>query len=186
MSTPKSLINPKYKFPEYYQWPFFFTLQKHGATKRKQLTMWIELTLKFCQDNKVWRLGKNDFYENLGKNNKINRKISLEMVDIILQSMVQAKRAIWVNEKTKDEIFILWRTLNEWEDFIYQSAVKRQAIDAVETLEYISEDDDNSEEEYYKIDKDLLVKILKDLENQGKCNLLTNDNGMYIGVKFIK
>ncbi len=53
-----SLINPKYKFPDYYSWPFFFTIQKDGETKRKQLTMWSDLTVKFCQDNKVQKQEK--------------------------------------------------------------------------------------------------------------------------------
>ena len=46
------LINPKYKYPEYFEWPFFFTLQTNGEVRRKQIHMWIDLVLKFCQDNK--------------------------------------------------------------------------------------------------------------------------------------
>jgi hypothetical protein len=48
-----TLINRKYKFPEYFSWPFFFIIQKDVETRRKQLTMWSDLTVKFCQDNKV-------------------------------------------------------------------------------------------------------------------------------------
>ncbi len=59
------IINPNYEFPEYYSWPYFFTIQKHEETKKKQIKMWTELTLKFCKDNKVWRLSKSQFYENL-------------------------------------------------------------------------------------------------------------------------
>ena len=77
-----SLINPKYKFPEYFSWPFFFTIQKDGETRRKQLTMWSDLTVKFCQDNKVWKLDKTIFFENLGKNPKVNRKLNTNSIDI--------------------------------------------------------------------------------------------------------
>ena len=29
------IINPNYEFPEYYSWPYFFTIQKHEETKKK-------------------------------------------------------------------------------------------------------------------------------------------------------
>lgn len=181
-----NLINPKYQFPDYYSWPFFFTLQKHGETKRKQLQMWIDLTVKFCQDNKVWRLSKSEFYENLGKNYKINRKVNHEFVDVIFENLVKANKAKFVNENNKDEIYVLWKTLNEWQQFIYTSAVNKGSIDQLETLDYISTDDDNKHEEFYNIDRDLLITILKDLEKQGKCGLIQNDDRTYVAVKFIK
>ena len=166
------LINPNYKFPDYYSWPFFFTLQKHGETRRKQLLMWTELILNFCKDNKVWRLSKSVFYENLGKNPKINRKLPLDSVETIFSFMIDKKSAMYVNEKkSKDEIFILWKTVAEWEEFIYQAAVGRQSIDKLETLDYITNDDDNSHEEYYKMDRELFIMILKHLEKNGKCTV---------------
>ena len=70
-----NLINPKYKYPEYFYWPFFFTLQTNGEVRRKQIHMWIDLVLKFCQDNKVWKLTPAIFALNLGQNPKINRKL---------------------------------------------------------------------------------------------------------------
>ena len=69
-----NLINPKYKYPDYFYWPFFFTLQTNGEVRRKQIHMWIDLVLKFCQDNKVWKLTPELFSINLGQNPKINRK----------------------------------------------------------------------------------------------------------------
>jgi len=180
-----SLINPKYKFPDYYSWPFFFTIQKDGETKRKQLTMWSDLTVKFCQDNKIWKLDKNIFFENLGKNPKINRKLNTNSIDTIFGAMVQSKRAKYVNEKDRNEIFILWKSIAEWEEFIYSAAVKRGTLDKLETLDYICEDDENKNEEYYQIDKQLLIIILKDLEKQKKCSLI-GDNDEYVGVKFYK
>lgn len=184
MST--QLINPSYKFPVYYSWPFFFTLQKHGETRRKQLLMWSELILQFCKDNKVWRLSKSLFYENIGKNPKLNRKVSLDAIELIFSSMVEGKRAIYVNPKVKDELYVLWKSMAEWEDYIYQSAVSRQAINKLETLQYITQDDDNREEEYYNMDKDMLISILLELEKKGKCQLLADDNDSYMAVKFFE
>ena len=59
----------------------------------------------------------------------------------------------------------------EWEEFIYQAAVGRQSIDKLETLDYITNDDDNSNEEYYKMDRELFIMILQHLEKNGKCSV---------------
>ena len=185
-SSSVILINPKYSFPEYYKWPFFFTLQKHPETRRKQLEMWIKLTIQFCKDNKVWRLSKSDFYENLGKNSKIRRKLNNEAVDLIFNSLVSEKKAMYVNPKILDDIFILWKSYDEWEKTLTEAAMTRQSIEKIETLDYITQDEDNSHEEYYMMDRDLLIMILKDLENKGKCGLLKDNNGSYIAVKFFR
>ena len=191
MSTTTSsssviLINPNYTFPEYYRWPFFFTLQRHPETKKKQIEMWIKLIIQFCKDNKVWRLSKSEFYENLGKNPKIQRKLNNEAVDIIFKSLVEQKKAMYVNKSILDDIFILWKSYDEWEQILLDAAMTRQSIEKIETLDFITQDEENSSEEYYNMDRDLLIRILKDLENKGKCGLLKDENGSYIAVKFLR
>ena len=91
------LINPKYKFPDYFQWPFFFTLQTNGEVRRKQIHMWIDLVLKFCQDNKVWKLTPKIFALNLGQNPKINRKLEDEIIEL---SFISAKNLTF-NEESR-------------------------------------------------------------------------------------
>ena len=180
-----NLINPKYKYPEYFYWPFFFTLQTNGEVRRKQIHMWIDLVLKFCQDNKVWKLTHEIFSTNLGQNPKINRKLSENDINVIFQSLVDVKKAMFVNPKKPDDIYILWKSLNEWEQYLYNAAMNRQSIDKLETLDYIIDDDDNKNEEYYNMDKNLLISVLKSLESKGKCGLV-KDGDNYIAVKFIR
>jgi len=71
--------------------------------------------------------------------------------------------------RTRDEIYVLWKSLNEWVDYFYESVTKHHRLDSLETLEYIMGDDDNINEEYYGIDRDLLTIILKKLEGLKKC-----------------
>ena len=179
-SSSVILINPNYTFPEYFKWPFFFTLQKHPETRRKQIEMWIRLVIKFCKDNKVWRLSKSEFYENMGKNPKIRRKLNNEGVDLIFNSLVSEKKAMYVNPKLHDDIFILW------EKILCDAAITRQSIEKIETLDFITQDEENAAEEYYNMDRDLLIMILQDLAEKGKCGLLKDNNGSYIAVKFFR
>jgi hypothetical protein len=68
-----NLNTNNYKFPDYYDWPSFFTIQRHTETRIKQLNMWSDLIRNFCKDRKVWRISKYQFLSNLSQNNKINR-----------------------------------------------------------------------------------------------------------------
>jgi hypothetical protein len=46
-------------------------------------------------------------------------------------------------------------------------------------------DEEIEKEEFFGIDKDLLIIILRSLENKKKC-ILIKENNSYIGVKFLK
>ena len=74
----------------------------------------------------------------------------------------------------------------EWEKILTDAAMTRQSIEKIETLDFITEDEENAAEEYYHMDRDLLIRILKDMENKGKCGLLKDENGSYIAVKFLR
>jgi len=67
------IVNKNYKFPEFYNWPFFFTIQKNADTRLKQLGMWSKIISEFCKENKIWRLSKSSFQNYFGQNEKINR-----------------------------------------------------------------------------------------------------------------
>ena len=111
-------------------------------------------------------------------------KLNTNSIDTIFGAMVQQKRAKYVNEKDRNEIYILWKSIAEWEEFIYSATVKRETLDKLET---ICEDDDNKNEEYYNIDRHLLISVLKGLESKGKCGLVKDSSGEnYIAVKFIR
>ena len=88
--------------------------------------------------------------------------------------------------KILDDIFILWKSYDEWEKILLDAAINRQSIEKLETLDFITQDEENSREEYYNMDRDLLIMILKDLEKKGKCGLLKDENGSYIAVKFFR
>ena len=65
--------NKNYKYPEFYNWPFFFTIQKNAETRLKQFTMWSKLISEFCNSNRIWRISKSQFLNSLGRNENINR-----------------------------------------------------------------------------------------------------------------
>jgi hypothetical protein len=88
--------------------------------------------------------------------------------------MVEKRVAMYSKLKSRDEIFLMWKTINEWEEFIYSAAIKHQRIDRIETLDYIINDEDNEKEEFYGMDRDLLILILQNLERNSKCTVCIN------------
>ena len=125
------------------------------------------------------------FLQNLGKNPKINRKLDSKDIEIIFQFLVSVKKAAFINPRKPSDIYILWKSFNEWEKYLYNAAMNRQSLDKLETLDYIIEDDENKNEEYFNMYKNLLIAILKGLESKGKCGLV-KDGDNYIAVKFIR
>ena len=118
----------------------------------KQITICKQYWSK-CKGKQV-----GNIYININLNS--HRKLSNEAINLIFEYLVQKGFAIFVNQGNRDEIFILWKSLLEWEEFIYNAAAKHHRIETIETLEYIVNDEDNMSEEFYGMDKDLLVVIL--------------------------
>jgi len=63
----------------------------------------------------------------------------------------------------------LWKSLLEWEEFIYAAAAKHHRIETIETLDYLISDEDNESEEFYGMEKDMLILILQSLEKSKRC-----------------
>lgn len=171
-----------FEFPDYYKWPFFFTIQKHTETKLKQLNMWVEIIKNYCKHNKKWRITTNFLIENICINKDINRFLNMDNLKIIIGYMIKNNLLI---EISKDEYLILWKSIEDWENIFYDSVIKHHRIDSLETIEYLMNDEEIEKEEFFGIDKDLLIIILRSLENKKKC-ILIKENNSYIGVKFLK
>jgi ESCRT-II complex subunit VPS25 len=177
-------MSSSFIFPDYYNWPFFFTIQKNFDTKIKQFGMWITIIKDYCKVNKIWRLSKSFFIENLSINKNINRRLTLEGVDTLFNYMRDIAKCLI--EITKEDYYILWKSLDEWEQCFYDSVNKHHRIDSLETLDYLISDEEVKNEEFYGMDYDLLIRILLSLQKKGKCILISSDQGNYVGVKFIK
>jgi len=63
----------------------------------------------------------------------------------------------------------LWKSLIEWEEFIYAAAAKHHRIETIETLDYLISDEDNETEEFYGMEKEMLIMILQSLEKSKRC-----------------
>lgn len=177
--------------PWQYDFPPFFTLQPNENTRLKQLQSWCELVLNYCKHNRIFRLNIIDYQSSeLFQNKKIDRKLSIEFIQQIIEELKKSCRAEWVIEtpSKKQQIqtnncIILWNTLDEWAKLIYDEVNNRGLQNTVCTYYELIESDEYSKSVIFKLDTLIMRKALGILQKQGKAEIIKLDE-YNEGVKF--
>ncbi|KAL7296484.1 hypothetical protein TKK_0009925 [Trichogramma kaykai] len=169
-------------WPWQYSFPPFFTLQPHAETKVKQIEAWKHLVINYFHNTNQFILDVREVHNGpLFYNSAIDRKLSPEIVLIILEELAKSGHAIPL-DKIKQRWIVSWHTLEEWSDIIYSWAQSNGFIGSVCTFYELREGDNTTDQEFYGIDNDLLVRALKILENSNRAELIIFDDNE--GVKF--
>lgn len=85
-------------------------------------------------------------------------------------------------DKKKQQWEIYWHPLDEWANIISRWATDNGMVNTVCTLFELTNGDTSVGEEFHGLDQNVLVKALKVLQTQQKCELMEFDNEG--GVKF--
>lgn len=85
-------------------------------------------------------------------------------------------------DKNKNRWEVYWHSLEEWGAIIYNYVSEKGFTGSVMTLYELCEGEDSTGEEFHGLDHGVVVKALKTLEGQGKCELIIGDG--VEGVKF--
>ena len=176
----------EFNFPWQFNFPPFFTIQPNLETRKIQLETWSTLIIDYCCFKKIASL-------NLGKminepiffNKKIDRQLTNESLQVILDFM-QAKGTIeWMN-KERTDCFIYWKTAEEWSSIIHNWAKETGQLNTTLTFYEILEEDMNSNQPFYKMDLKLFIKILNHLNSQAKAEIIGDPDSpdLSAGVKF--
>lgn len=169
-------------FPWQYSFPPFFTLQPHAETRAKQVSAWKSLILDYCRQNKLYIIDVRESSQlPLFNNTTINRKLDESVIISILSELQKSDNAFAV-DKNKFRWEIYWHTLDEWSSLIYDYVTSKGFQNSVLTLFELTQGDDVQDEEFYGLHNDLLVKALRLLESDKKCELILDDENQ--GVKF--
>ncbi|VEN61865.1 unnamed protein product [Callosobruchus maculatus] len=171
-----------FEWPWQYSFPPFFTLQPHPETRAKQVAAWKTLILNYCQKTKTYLLDVREAEQiPLFNNATINRKLESKVVISILSELQKTGNAGPL-DKSKYRWEVYWHTLEEWASMIYDYINNRGMQNTVVTLYELSQGDDVQDEEFCGIQQDVLIKVLRILENERKCELILDDDIQ--GVKF--
>ncbi|XP_015180277.1 PREDICTED: vacuolar protein-sorting-associated protein 25 [Polistes dominula] len=170
------------EWPWQYSFPPFFTLQPHADTKAKQLEAWKSLVLEYYRITKQAIIDVREVHSSpLFNNSAINRKLPSEVVLIILEELSKTGNAMPL-DKTKQRWLVYWHTLEEWGDIIYNYAQETGQIGSVCTLYELTQGEETVDQEFHKLDTEVLIRSLRTLEYAKKAELIMFDDNQ--GVKF--
>ncbi|KAI5057281.1 hypothetical protein GOP47_0027296 [Adiantum capillus-veneris] len=175
-------MEEEFQWPYFFHYPPYFTLQPVKDTRDKQIQVWKELILKYCKHFKVFILHFEDDIP-LFFNASIDRKLTYEARQLFLGALVSEGRAEWL-DKEHQKCLILWRKIQNWADIILQFVRDHGMDDGVMTIEEIRSGDETRGTELAGIDRTVLVRALKLLEQRGKAAMFKGTSEDDEGVKF--
>ncbi|XP_066919493.1 vacuolar protein-sorting-associated protein 25-like [Clytia hemisphaerica] len=174
-----------FQWPWQYNFPPFFTIQPNNATQAKQIEAWRALILSYYKHNKEYRLDVTEAHNSvLFTNESIKRKLAMEDIVMVLDTLAKTGHVEWDNDKEKQRCFVMWRTPDEWGEQIYKWIGDNGMLDTVCTLYELHSGDDTTNEEFHGIDINVLLKALEALERRGKAQVFTAQDPSEVGVKF--
>ncbi|VDK48816.1 unnamed protein product [Anisakis simplex] len=147
-------------------------LQTTLVTREKQLEAWSRLVVDYCQFHKIYTLDITDISNSeLFVNATLNRKLPLDGVRAVFDYLEHKRNIDWL-DKSKNRCHIYWRRPEEWASLIYEWAVSNGLLNTPCTLYEITQGDDVSQESFFGLDKDVLLKSLTILVDQRRAQLL--------------
>ncbi|XP_014782407.1 vacuolar protein-sorting-associated protein 25 [Octopus bimaculoides] len=172
----------EFQWPWQYNFPPFFTIQPNFDTRKKQLEAWCYLILDYCKYHKIYCLDVTESQSSvLFYNKKLNRKLSTDSLMTILDELKKKGHLEWT-DKSKRQFTVVWRSHEEWGKLIYKYITDNGMTDTMCTFYELTSGEDTVNKEFHGLEKPLLIKALKTLENEGKAELMLTES--IEGVKF--
>ncbi|XP_077234279.1 E2F/DP family winged-helix DNA-binding domain-containing protein [Tasmannia lanceolata] len=171
-----------FKLPQIFNYPPYFTLQPVRDTREKQVQLWRELILDYCRSQKIFVIGLEEDFP-LFTNPVIERSLNHEAREVFLAALVSEGRAEWMDKGHK-KCLILWLRIQDWADCILRFVKENGLEDGVITLEEIRSGIESRGTELAGIDRTVLMRALRLLENKGKATIFKGTSADDEGVKF--
>ena len=151
-------------------------------TQKQQMTAWSQLVLDYLKARKQSVLDIREAQQSpLFRNTAINRQLPLEGILLVMEDLSKTGHAEPA-DKSRNRWYIYWEPLDELGTAIYRWASNNGFLGTVCTFYELTEGDNTTNEIFYGLDQEVLVKALKKLELKKKAEVIMfNDNQ---GVKF--
>lgn len=171
-----------FKLPNFFNYPPYFTLQPVRDTREKQIQLWKELILEFCRSQKIFVISLEEDFP-LFSNPTIERSLSHEAKEAFLSALVAEGRVEWMDKGHK-KCLVLWHRIQDWADIILNFVKDNGLEDSVMTVEELRSGVESRGTELHGIDRTVLMRALKVLENKGKLAIFKGTSTDDDGVKF--
>lgn len=187
MSEPSEIVDAS--VIDFLEKPYFYTLQEHLPTQRKQLTMWAALTYKYLTKQNLLeftrpRMEADDFV--LYNNPRIRRRLDKGFISAILDELLRTHKIDW-KDPSKQTFLIFKYSVEDLSEAIYKWARSYGRIGKLATIQELSAHDDVQEQIFSGMPEETILKACRLLETKGKLNVIDlGDEGNLnnMGVKF--
>ncbi|KAJ6712147.1 VACUOLAR PROTEIN SORTING-ASSOCIATED PROTEIN VPS25 [Salix purpurea] len=181
-STKEMQKQGDFKLPQFFNYPPYFTLQPVRDTREKQVQLWKEFILDYCRTQKIFVIELEEEFP-LFSNHLIERSLSNEAREAFLSALVSEGRAEWLDRGHR-KCLILWHRIQDWADILLHFVRDNGFEDSVMTVEEIRTGVESRGTELHGIDRTILMRALKLLENKGKLAIFKGTSADDEGVKF--
>eukprot|EP00474_Spongospora_subterranea_P000875 CRZ01333.1 hypothetical protein [Spongospora subterranea] len=168
--------------------PPFYTLQPVLATRQKQLSMWIEVVLEYVERYKRPILYAEDKAEsetpNLFYNPAINRRLSREGIQAVLEAMVANGNAIW-RDASRSAVLVSAINITELSQILYQWAKDAGQLNDICTIYELHSGDHTVGHQFHGLDGQLLLASIQMLADKGQATVIPASSSDETGVKFL-
>ncbi|TYZ63531.1 hypothetical protein PybrP1_010171 [[Pythium] brassicae (nom. inval.)] len=172
----------KFAYPEYYDFPPFFTLQPVRATREKQLVLWKQLILEYHRTHNLplFQPLASALFENV----KISRKMAQEGRLAVAEYLIRCGNGSWEDD-TRTRCRIMWKKPAEWAAEIYDFARERGMLGNVFTVYELYAGEETLGSSLHGMEPWLLREALAVLEAEGKAAIIAGETCEEDGVKFL-
>ncbi|KAI0026079.1 ESCRT-II complex, vps25 subunit [Xylariomycetidae sp. FL0641] len=197
-SAPTTTTSTTFEFPIEYHFPPFFTRQPNATTWHAVQSKWSALILAWCAHHRAFRLSlpsavapttttsNPSLADELFHNRRLGKRLGRADAREVFAFMRREGRVEFVHDDAagggEGDVFVYWRTPDEWaaliEDWVEQTAQKG----AVLTLYELTEGEDTRGTEFHGLEPEILQKALQVLVKRGKAQIFGQEDQR--GVKF--
>ncbi|KAG2203342.1 hypothetical protein INT46_005493 [Mucor plumbeus] len=184
------MSNSSFQYPPMFDFPPFFTRQITESTWKSQAMQWENLILSYTRQKHIFRLdihqattpGGHEIFEN----KKINRRLSFETLQDIIEEMARKGTAEWEggSKGPKSEALIYWHTPEDWANLIWNWINETGQNNQIVTYYEIANGELAEGQEFFELDKALLSKALNVLVKRGNAQIFKGTDEDSMGVKF--
>jgi ESCRT-II complex subunit VPS25 len=170
------------KYPEFFSFPPFFTIQPVLETREKQLALWREMILQYHSFHRIPILIVHDCP--LWSNPAIERSLAPSDIQIVMDDFCKSGHGEWQDPSDKTRCRILWRKPEEIASDLYDWATTHGVVGSVCTLYELHSGEDVGGMSFQGLDEELLRRALEILQSQGKCTIFQGETSSEDGIKF--
>lgn len=154
-----------FKFPDFYDYPPFWTKQANEEIFEKQAELWSSLICSFCKAINKKKIEINTALDSpLFTNAKIKRHLSKETLMAILEYMEKNGRARFISDRTN--VIIYWVKIEEWAKILFDFGKKYGNVPY--TFRGLIEGTDISDNPFRGMEYETFLEVVQYLEKEGK------------------